>query len=681
MRPVRVFLIFFLLCHLLAAEENPYRTVVSEQAEETPATGATTVITEKEIEKKQKGQVADLLRETPGIHVATAGGAGALTSLFIRGGKAGHALVLLDGVRLNDPLSVENAADLSDITADAVSRIEILRGPQAVIYGPDAMSGVVRIVTKRGGGRPALSLTGESGLVDLSTDHIAVNHLRTGASLRGGTENGDYAAAIYYRDTGGYSAAAGHDGNIEEDRSRLLTLNGRAHLFLSDHLTLGASIRAASADTDLDNGPGRYRDDINHTFESDRLFGRVSLDGSFFDGQWLPSWSVAVSHHACDDRNAPDGTGDEWGFSHAGFRGETVEASWRNDITALPLQRLRAGLVFNAGFGGSDHRTDREHDITALDIGRKDTYGLGLYLQDIVSPVEGLDLTAGGRFDLFIHRTHDTAIDSAGSTVVADTDRLRMLPRGTFGVEAAYRVAATDTRLRAGAGSAFKPPSLFQLYSRYGSEFLRPEETLAFDGGIEQRFWDRRVSLEVNGFYQETRDLIEFSYGCDGMLCGRYRNLGWLVARGVEAIVVIRPDEQFTISANYTFTDTDSWEIVSYDGGRWRDTRPVLRRPVHLANLWADWTPDNAFNANFSLTVIGPRNDIEYRYPYQPAVVRLPPAVIGSLALTVRPGPLVDLFARLENLFDERYELVRGYGTPGLSLYGGMRFHFEEARP
>ncbi|HNT27323.1 MAG TPA: TonB-dependent receptor plug domain-containing protein, partial [bacterium] len=383
---------FILLYALLSAEENPYRTVVSEQAEETPATGATTVITEKEIEKKQKGQVADLLRETPGIHVATSGGAGGITSLFIRGGKAGHALVLLDGVRLNDPLSVENAADLSDITADTVSRIEILRGPQAVIYGPDAMSGVVRIVTKRGSGHPALSLTGESGMVDLSTDHIAVNHLRTGASLRGGTEDGDYAAAIYYRDTGGYSAAAERDGNIEEDRSRLLTLNGRAHLFLSDHLTLGASVRAASADTDLDNGPGRYRDDINHTFASDRLLGRVSLDGSFFDGRWLPSWSVAVSHHACDDHNAPDGTGDEWGFNHAGFRGETVEAAWRNDITALPLQRLRAGLVFNAGFGGSDHRTDRERDITALDIERKDTYGLGIYLQDTLTPVEGLDL-------------------------------------------------------------------------------------------------------------------------------------------------------------------------------------------------------------------------------------------------------------------------------------------------
>lgn len=678
---MRVFLAFLLCYTILTAEESPYRTVVSEPADDTGATGATTIITEKEIDKKQKGDVADLLRETPGIHVATAGGAGGVTSLFIRGGKAGHALVLLDGVRLNDPLSVENAADLSDITADTVSRIEILRGPQAVIYGPDAMSGVVRIVTKRGSGHPALSLTGESGLVDLSTDHIAVNHLRTGASLRGGTDEGDYAAAIYYRDTGGYSAAAERDGNIEEDRSRLLTLNGRFTLFLSDRLTLGASVRAASADSDIDNGPGRYRDDINHTFASDRLLGRLFLDGSLFDGRWLPSWSVAVSHHACDDRNAPDRSGDEWGFSRALFRGETVEAAWRNDLTAIPLQHIRAGLVFNAGFGGSDHRTDRERDIAALDIEPKDAYNLGLYLQDTVTPIEGLDIAAGGRFDLFLHRAHRLMQDTTGATLPADDEHIETLTRGTFGVEPSYRIAATDTRLRAGAGSAFKPPSLFQLYSRYGSEFLRPEETLAFDGGVEQRFWDRRISIEVNGFYQETRDLIEFSYGCDGMLCGRYRNLGWLVARGVEAIAVIRPDERFTISMNYTFTDTDSWEIVSYDGRRWRDTRPVLRRPPHLANLWADWTPDTAFNANFSLTVIGPRSDIEYRYPYQPAVVRLPPAVIGALAVTVRPGPLLDIFARIENLFDERYELVRGYGTPGFSLYGGLRFHFEEARP
>ncbi len=672
--PVRTAILLFSLisfCALHAAEE-PYRTVVSEKREGDDTARATTVITEKQIEKKQKDTVAELLRETPGIHISTSGGAGGLTSLFIRGGKGGHALVLLDGVRLNDPFSVENAADLSDIMADGIERIEILRGPQAVIFGPDAMSGAV-LITSRGGGGPArLSLSAESGMVDLAPGDIAVNHLRLSAGLRGGTARGDYAMNASYLDTGGYSAAAEHDGNSEEDRARTLTVAGRFGVAAGDRWRFSAALRYIGADADIDNGPGRWRDDPDRIFSSDRLLGHFAADGSLFDGAWGQTFELSVARRSCDDRNQPNGPQDEWGFSRIFFIGDTIEAAWRNDITAIPYNRLRTGAVFTAGQGAADQKNDRTRPVTGLAIDRKSSFDLGLYLQDTVTPLDGLSITAGGRFDLFLYRLHHTTLDTTGSPVLLASEYLKKLPRGTYSVEAAYLIAPSDTTLRASVGSAFKPPSLFQLYSKYGSEFLRPEETNALDGGIEQRLWERQLLIEVNGFYQETRSAIEFSYGCDGMLCGRYQNIGWLTAWGIETALSARPHRTLTITANYTYTATDAFAVVTYDGRDWRDTRPVLRRPAHLANLWTDWNPDPIFNANLGVTVIGPRRDIEYRYPYEPVTVTLPTAVIGSLAVSVRAAPLCRIFGRIENLFDDRYELVKGYGTAGVSLYLGL---------
>jgi len=657
-----------------ATEESPYRTVVTaapDAVEEREHGRSVTVINAAQIEKKRKEQVSDLLREVPGIHVAASGGAGSLTTLFIRGGKGGHALVLLDDMPLNDPFSVENAADLSDILTDGVSRIEILRGPHAVVYGPGAMSGVVRISTTPAAGAPPLSLFSEMGLVDLDPHDVAVNHLRLGGALGGTTGQGNYRFEASFRDTGGYSAAGEHYGNTEEDRARTLTLAGRFVVRPTEGIVLSTTVRRITADTDIDNGPGPFRDDPNHIFASERLLARFAADITSFGGAWRQEAALTLTRHTADDRNEPDSRYDERGFTRAFFIGETVEAAWRNHLTVLPRQHLEAGIVLNGGLGAADWEMDRATPVMLGVLPRRGTFTTGLYVLDTIAPVEDLSLSVGGRGDLFLYRRHGMTTDPAGNPLLTP-EHFVATAHGTYSAAAAYRIALSDTTLRASVASAFKPPPLFQLYSAYGSEFLKAEETLALDGGIEQRFWERRLLIEATGFYQETRNAIEFSYGCDGTLCGRYQNRGWLTAAGIETAVALRPHRTFTLNGAYTFTATDAFDIVRYDGRRWRDSRPVLRRPAHLAHLWLDWSPDRRFDANLGLTLLGARRDIEYRYPYEPRTVTLPPALIGSLAVSVRPLPRVRFYGRIENLFDSDYEVVKGFGTPGISLYLGM---------
>ena len=122
-----------------------------------------TVLNEADIEKSQKTYVADVLRDVPGLSIVQQGGPGKVTRVFIRGANPHHTLVLIDGVEMSDPSSVTNAYDLSNLPTDDIEKIEILRGPQSTLYGSDAMAGVISIFTKKGKGKPELSLSGEGG--------------------------------------------------------------------------------------------------------------------------------------------------------------------------------------------------------------------------------------------------------------------------------------------------------------------------------------------------------------------------------------------------------------------------------------------------------------------------------------------------------------------------------------
>ncbi|HRT96425.1 MAG TPA: TonB-dependent receptor plug domain-containing protein, partial [Planctomycetota bacterium] len=141
-------------------EEKPEEVMVTATRLETPAKqvgSSITVITRKEIEQKKQATVLELLRTVPGVDVVQAGPAGGQSSVFLRGAKSEHTLVLLDGVELNDPITPGRSFDWAHLTADNVERIEVLRGPQSTLYGSDAIGGVINIITRKGQGPPRVT--------------------------------------------------------------------------------------------------------------------------------------------------------------------------------------------------------------------------------------------------------------------------------------------------------------------------------------------------------------------------------------------------------------------------------------------------------------------------------------------------------------------------------------------
>ncbi|HUN11910.1 MAG TPA: TonB-dependent receptor plug domain-containing protein, partial [Rhabdaerophilum sp.] len=111
---------------------------------------AISVISGEEVAKTNQASMVNVLRNVPGLDVTETGGPGGTTSVRIRGANAGQTLVLIDGVRVNDPSSGSGEFDFATIAPGLIDRVEVLRGPQSALYGSDAIGGVINIITKRG---------------------------------------------------------------------------------------------------------------------------------------------------------------------------------------------------------------------------------------------------------------------------------------------------------------------------------------------------------------------------------------------------------------------------------------------------------------------------------------------------------------------------------------------------
>jgi vitamin B12 transporter len=132
------------------------------------------VITANDLALQQTTMLSDALASTPGVTVVRNGGVGQNTNILLRGAEAGQTLVLVDGIRINDPSATTGFALMGDVLANGIERVEILRGPQSTLYGSDAIGGVVNILTTRGG-EPGLRLTAEGGSFDTVRVNAAAN--------------------------------------------------------------------------------------------------------------------------------------------------------------------------------------------------------------------------------------------------------------------------------------------------------------------------------------------------------------------------------------------------------------------------------------------------------------------------------------------------------------------------
>jgi len=599
-----------------------------------------TVLHGDEIRSQGLRFVGDALRQVPGVQIVQGGGFGAATSLFVRGGESDYTKVLIDGVPVNDP---GGAFDFGSLATDNIERIEILRGPASVLYGSDAMTGVVQIITRRGSGPAA---------VDASVEAGTYGTVRWGGAARGGGDGVGWSASL----------------------SRL-TSDG-IYQFNNQYRNTVASalLRARAGPTTQASLSVRYQDGAFH-FPTD--FTGAPVDSNQFNTQRMTTISLNLAQalpaglsaelllgrnettRGFDDTPPPGSGSTAFSTSEASIQRNTVDG--RLLYTGLPRTTLLNGVVFDDEHEQDFSRSDGAFGPSSDSFEASRT-NWGAYVQGTVRPIRQLQLTAGGRAD--------------------DNERF-----GTFWT---YRVAAlgfltSTTRLRASAGKGFKEPAFFDTYSTNpfakGNANLRPERSRNLEAGLEQDLVGGHVTLSLTGFTQRFRDLIQFASAPATSGAPNFFNIAAANASGIETGIAVRQLGPIDASASYSWLRTKVTD-AGFDTGsdaQFVDQQRLIRRPEHAVTVRLSGVPHPRLQLGAVLNVIGSRDDLRFaQFPDPTRRITLPSYATvdlsGRVTLLQSRGlvPGFALHARIENLFDEHYQQVANFLSPGRTVIVGV---------
>ena len=569
------------------------------------------------IETRQATAVIDLLRTLPGVSVTRAGGPGTAASVNIRGADPQQTVLLIDGVKVDDPAAPSGGYDFGNLLVGTIERIEVVRGSQSVIWGRQAIGGVVNVVTKAPTEQPEVIARAEYGWRDSA--QLAAN---ASASF------GPIAASIggNHLSTNGFSTFA---QGTERDGYRNYGAAGKLVVTASDALSFDLRARYSDGRVDLDGFPApAFAFADTPEFSTTReLVGYGGANLTLFGGLLKNRLGYASTRIDRTNFDAP-ATARETFDS----RGTNARVEYQGTLEFDAL-----GAVLGAEREVSRLRTESFGTRSAARAEITSFYG-----EATVRPAPGVALSAGVRRD-----DHDRF---GGAT--------------TFAANGSVSPNAGATRLRVSYGEGFGVPSLFQLYSDFGNRALRPERSKSWDAGVVQRFLGGAAELGATWFHRDTEDQIDFisCFGVSGGICtgrpfGTYDNVRSTRSGGLEAVVTLRPTDRFTVSGNYTFLNARN----RLNG------RELARRPRETANVVVDHRWSFGLAAGATVTHVGDSFDDARN------VRRLDGFVLVDLRASLPVAAGLEVYGRVENLFNAQYQTVFGYGTAGRAAYGGVR--------
>jgi vitamin B12 transporter len=604
-------------------------------AERTPtpvskSIATTTVIQGDDLRARGIYFVEDALKEVPGATPVPTGSYGGISSLFLRGGESDYVKVLIDGVAVNQP---GGAYNFGTLTTDNVDRIEIVRGPVSVLYGSDAVTGVIQIFTRRGTPGVSANATTQAGSFGTWTGQVGATGARGPASFSGSLSR--YTTDGIYPFNSGYASTAGAGAmTLRPDDRTDLTLTLRRE---DNTLHFPTDFTGAVVDS---NQQSSFKATTLGLDFGRRVGGQVELRAH-----------LDSRREVTGSEDQPDSPGDSLGFySRNSGRSLRRTAGLSANLAAGSHLHLVTGAegVFEALLEGG---TSGAFDTTRSNYG---FYGQGVIEPDSRSVVNlGLRLDQNQKFG-----THLTV--RAG---------------------AAYRLTRT-LRVRGSVGTSFKEPSLRENYAQglfeRGNPDLNPEQSRGWEVGLEQTFLAGDATVAANYFDQRFHDLIQYD-GAAQPDRPTYQNVARATSRGVELIAHLRPARQLTVSGSYTYllTRVDDAGFASGADDIFVKGKPLVRRPKHSVRLDARGQVDR-LSVGAGLNYVGKRDDVDFAV-FPQVRTSLPSYVTvdadASLAL-VRGGPGhpgVAATFRAENLFDRSYETVVGFAARGRALFAGAR--------
>lgn len=580
---------------------------------------STEVLKAEDLKKVGVQSVADALKLSSSLDVVRSGGPGGNVAVFMRGMNSEHTLVLIDGMEVNDPSNTSRSFNFGDISLDNIERIEIVKGPQSLLYGSDALAGVINIITK----------SGTSGLKTGGEFYFgSFNTIAESANLNGADNNIGYTLSVSRLDTNGISAAESRDGNTEKDPYGRTSVSSKIDI---KDLNLTNSFHYIKSGSQIDNAGGIAGDDLNRKvsrdFFTDRATSTLPLSQDI-----KPILGVGYTHHKLTDNNPVDEIHSD--SLESFYKGTILKGDVVVPYKITESALLTAGVDSETEWAENNYSSQSSFGNISDTFSQKDASMTGVFGQAKVSPVKDLTLTGGARND-----NHSKFGD-----------------QNTWRTGAEYAFSDLGLKVSSNLGTSFKAPSLFYLYSSYGNQDLNPEESKGWDFGFEKTI-KNYGTVSLTYFNNDVKNLIQFD-----PTTFVPSNIGDARMNGLEFATTAELTSAVNLTGKYTYTDTQDLDTGA----------SLLRRAKNKGSLQVNYQANDKLS--LYTEVIVRDNSFDNDFATFPATRNnLAGYGIVNLGAVYKLCDKVEVFSRIENLLDKQYQDVLGFGTPGVGIYTGLR--------
>lgn len=604
-------------------EDIPDTIVVTATRVPTPqvqVASSISVVTADQIADRQIQTLPDLLKQVPGLNVVQTGGPGGQTSVFMRGTNSNHTKMLIDGIDVSDPSSATSSFDFGTLLTQDIQRVEILRGPQSGLYGSDAIGGVINVITKSGSGPAQFSAAAEAGSFDTFNQSGGVS---------GSIDGFHYAANIEHLHSGATPVTpldllAPGERRID-DYGDNLTGSTKLGFDVTDHIDLGLVARYTDTHLRLtgDNfGTFPATPDASQSANNTRQYYTrgtahfLSLDGAL-------EQTVGVAYSSIKSfQFSPENP-------ESDFFGGRTKADWQGNIRLAGDEKLVLG---------AEHQRD-----------------------EITVPISASTTINSGYAEL--QSSFGDSIFNTSSVRYDDNDRFG--GKVTYRVAPVYLINATGTKLKASVGTGFKAPTLDQMFQNFpdfgffANPNLKPETSLGYDLGFEQSSLGEKVRFGITYFRNNIKNLIE-----DNADFTSYANVGRAVTEGVESFASYQPFQNVAFRLDYTYTQATD-DILHQE---------LLRRPKHKIDLNGGWHATDRLSLNAN--VLSVSSWIDGNRDFSIPRLTAPGYTTVNLAAGYDLTRHLNLYGRINNLFDRHYQNPVGFLQPSLGAFAGIKTKF-----
>ena len=597
-----------------------------------------TIIDRDQFAARQSAFAVDLLRGVPGVTFSNAGGFGKQTQLRMRGAEANHVKVMIDGIEAND-LGGNDEFEFGNLTSADIERIEIVRGPQSSLWGSDALAGVVNIITRKDDGPLAGEVDFEGGSYGTHQEHVSV-----------GTHQGAHRWRL------GVSRISTAGSNIsrlgnEDDAYRAVTANLSGAWRPSEILELSLTARTTAANNQVDAVPIALPIDSPGVAKTDQTYIGTHAKLALAGGHWLQQLDATWSSTDNDNVDPTTGPPSEVG-------GDRYKLSYQN-----------TALFALAGLLPSQHSATLAVDYEYASYVQRGTASFfgdpnlhrhmnmaGLVGEYRVSLPRAIALSGSVRHDFDSEFRDVTTYRGALTWQFAPTASAFNLAYGTG------QKAPTFTE-RFGFASSI-------LFPFFGNSALKPAQSHGWEIGLSQPLFAGRLRVNAT-YFSERLDNEILGFVRQGAFFTAVNLPGTSLRDGIEIALSATLPVGFTASTSYTYLDATARDHVS---GHLEDE---VRRPHHQVSGNLTWNaPGGRWHTNVYLNYSGQQRDFDFQ-SFPATRVDLKNFTVLGASATYDVARWLEVYARVDNALDERYEEILGYQAPGIAGYAGLRLRYD----